>query len=171
MLVVHSKFHVIPFVNLYRFLERQELCDATFKFPCGRLYKAHKVVLRLNSEYFQALFRSNYRESLTGEVSVVDIPYQLFVDVVGYLYTGMIPASYCTTSGFESFCLMCEIANHYSSDNLQTYCERLIIARLDLCNAMSLYVWSKSVNLPNLKKVSLTFMTNNWGTCANFRRW
>ncbi|EFX66797.1 hypothetical protein DAPPUDRAFT_262598 [Daphnia pulex] len=94
--------------------------------------------LSIGFQYFQALLRSNYRESLTGEVSVVDIPYQLFVDVVGFLYTDMIPTSYCTTSGFESLCLMCEIANHYSSENLLTYCERLIIARLDLCNAMSL---------------------------------
>ncbi len=138
------------------------MCDVQFKFPCGLVYKAHKVVLCVDCPYFQALFRSSYRETLTGTITVVDIPYDIFVDVIGYLYTGMIPPRYCTPSGFDDLIVLSEIANHYASESLLTFCDRLIIPKLDLVNVVSLYDWSKSVNLPQVEKAALTFMANKF---------
>jgi hypothetical protein len=108
---VYLKFHVFPFVELYRFLVSQEFCDVTFQFAYGGIYKAHIFVLCLNNAYFQALFRSGLKETKTGIVSIPDPPYQLFVDVVHYWYTGIIPQCYCSVDGFEPLCSMCELAN------------------------------------------------------------
>jgi hypothetical protein len=108
------------------------------------------------------LFRSSFKETLTGIVDIAGIPYQMFVDVVHYMYTGIIPQSYCSAAGFESLCSMCELANRYESVNLLRYCERLIIGRLNVCNSMSLYVWSKTFNLPSLRRASMAFMGDNW---------
>ncbi len=167
MLVIHLQFQSTPFVELYRFLERQEVCDVTFKFPCGRVYKAHKVVLCLDCSYFQALFRSNCKETLTGEVPVVGIPYDTFKDAIGYLYTRMIPARYCTADGLDDLVMMCQIANQYSCDSLLTYCGRLLIPQLDLSNVVALFDWSKSVNLPHVEKAAMIFMTNNFSAMCH----
>lgn len=136
---VYPQFHVFPFVHLYRFLESQEFCDVIFQFACGGIYKDHRVVLCLDNAYFQALFRSSLKETLKGIVDIADIPYQLFVDVMHYLYTGIIPQSYCSTAGFESLGSLCELANRYESVNLLRYCERLIIGRLNVCNMPCFY--------------------------------
>jgi hypothetical protein len=117
------------------------------------------------------LFRSSFKETLTGIVDIAGIPYQMFVDVVHYMYTGIIPQSYCSAAGFESLCSMCELANRYESVNLLRYCERLIIGRLNVCNSMSLYVWSKTFNLPGCGERRWRSWATIGRTCAECRRW
>jgi hypothetical protein len=46
--------------------------------------------------------------------------------------------------------------------NLLRDFERVITDRLAVCNAMSLYFWSKTFNLPSLRRVSMIFMVANW---------
>ncbi|XP_046649078.1 uncharacterized protein LOC124340534 [Daphnia pulicaria] len=159
---VYLKFHVFPFVELYRFMMNQEFCDVTFKFACGGIYKAHTAVLCVDNAYFQGMFRSGLMETKTGIVTISDTPRDLFVDMVHYWYTGILPQHYCSAAAFESVRSMCELANRYQHVQLKRDCERLIIGRLSVLNAMSLYVWAKTYNLPSLRQAAMAFMCSHW---------
>lgn len=52
---------------------------------------AHRCVLARRSEYFRALLYGGLSESSKTEITLKDVPFEAFKDVLCYIYTGRLP--------------------------------------------------------------------------------
>ena len=73
--------------GLAEIFHTQTQCDIHFKFKNGQLFGTHVVILSAASPVISALFQSNFKDSLTGEVFIDNIDMQVFQYFLQYLYT------------------------------------------------------------------------------------
>ncbi|KAK4500017.1 hypothetical protein PRZ48_008203 [Zasmidium cellare] len=71
--------------NLENLAKDTESADYTITC-CGRHFKVHKHVLSLHSEYFARLFKSQYKESSTNCIDLVDDPLAAVKSMIEYFY-------------------------------------------------------------------------------------
>ncbi len=69
----------------------QHLCDVHFDFKDSQTVGAHVVILSAGSPVFSAMFRSEFLESQTKKVNIIDIEIEVFRQLLIYLYTGSSP--------------------------------------------------------------------------------
>ena len=58
-----------------------------------RRFFCHKVVLSLNSQYYEKMFSGSYSEHVCYSVSVTDVSGDTMAKILKYIYTGMLPPS------------------------------------------------------------------------------
>jgi hypothetical protein len=145
--------------HLYRLLQSQSLCDVTFKFVCGSVYKAHRHVLCVGNEHFQEVFRNGFQDSTNDPIDIVDVPCHLFVDMLSFQYTGALAERYCSVGGFESLFEMYTLANRYVIHDLLSYCFSRLVAQIDFENALTTYTRCQALGLQPLKVAVVAFMS------------
>jgi hypothetical protein len=69
----------------------QTLCDVHFQFKDGQSVGAHILILSAGSPVFSAMFQSGLLESKSRIVDIDDIEFDVFRQLLIYLYTGMAP--------------------------------------------------------------------------------
>ena len=67
--------------------------DVTFKFPDGEI-RAHKLILTTRVPYFEKMFASGMKESLTSEIDVPDATRKSFDTFLRFIYGGQLPQEY-----------------------------------------------------------------------------
>ena len=65
----------------------------TFKFPDGEI-RAHKVILTTRVLYFEKMFSSGFKESLTGNVNLPEDDMESFDIFLRYIYGAILPNSF-----------------------------------------------------------------------------
>jgi BTB/POZ domain len=70
----------------------------------GKVIRGHKAVLAAQSNYFATMFAANMSEA-TRDVPVVveDVPYDTFLQVMSYIYTGDVSIALHTTSTHDEY--------------------------------------------------------------------
>lgn len=112
--------------RLRHFFNDEEFSDVTFLVEDRKIY-AHKMVLSMVSNYFRTMFTSGFRESASGEVEISDVPYDAFLAVVEYIYTGGLP-NFDDTRIDSSARLgrvvdILELSNRFCLNHLKETCE------------------------------------------------
>ena len=67
--------------------------DVTFKFPDGEI-RAHKVNLTTRVPYFEKMFSSGFKESLTGNVNLPEDDKESFDIFLRFIYGAQLPNSF-----------------------------------------------------------------------------
>ena len=78
------------FVKLYI---SEANADMTFVFPDGEI-KAHKAILCTRVPYFEKMFASGMRESLTNRVDMPETDKKAFDVFLRYIYGGQLPKEF-----------------------------------------------------------------------------
>jgi len=106
--------------DLLEMFESQKDADVTFTFRDrnGNVeeFKAHKIILKARSIYFQSLFESGMIESQSNEIEINEHP-PLFKEMLKFLYTDKPPRNLKTIS-FQLLPLACK----YLITNLKNLC-------------------------------------------------
>ncbi|KAL8599588.1 hypothetical protein ACOMHN_065197 [Nucella lapillus] len=74
--------------GLERLLSSEKFSDTTI-MAGSYTFKCHKAILSAISPYFEAMYSSGMKESVTGMVKIEGIDYNVFKDILSYIYTGM----------------------------------------------------------------------------------
>ncbi|EFX85820.1 hypothetical protein DAPPUDRAFT_45560 [Daphnia pulex] len=135
----------------------QHLCDVHFDFKDSQTVGAHTVILSAGSPVFSAMFRSEFLESKTKKVNIIDIDIEVFRQLLIYLYTGSAPK----LAEENMTQLLFEAADKYNIDNLKTECTDVLLKCVNLDNAISLLIWSHFHSAAKLKEASLKFLAEN----------
>lgn len=82
-----EKFKEDLLFNLNELRESKILCDTTIRAE-GTDFAAHRCVLTAASEYFRALFTTDFKENETNVVELKSITSDAMNEVLQFMYTG-----------------------------------------------------------------------------------
>lgn len=102
-----------------------------------RTFNCHKAVLAAMSDYFDAMFRSSMRESISGHVTFPEMEPDLFEIVINFLYTGK-----ADINGENAIELLHQ-ASVLQIKSLQRLCEEFLHPHLTMDNCLK--VWKLAV--------------------------
>jgi len=142
--------------DLEGMVNNQQFSDIAFEVE-GRTVYAHKFILFARCEYFRRMFTSGYKESTEAVVSISDVPCDVFICVLTFLYTGklrdMAPEMAVDVMG---------VANLYNIDPLKRMCADIVARSLCIENVASVLQAADSFNTPQLRSTCLNFMVSNF---------
>ena len=140
-------------VDIATLLEDDIFTDVIFKVQ-DKEYKAHKAILSARSAIFKAMFNGKFTEA-KSPIELRDQSPQTFKQLLTYLYTGILPEIidnpdelYITA---DKFCL----------SRLKSYCENILIIRLNTENALRFLILADTYNAGNLKTASMCFINTH----------
>ena len=116
---------------------------------------AHKFILS-RSKYFEAMFSGQMIESSSREITICNISYKVFCEVLKYLYTDYIEGA------VENPLELLQAADLLCLDRLKKICEHNILASIDIENAATIYQASDVHNTTSLKDAALEFILANF---------
>ena len=121
----------------------------------GKPIYAHKLILS-RSTYFEAMFSGQMIESCSREITINNISYKTFWEVLKYLYTDQIEGN------ADNMLELLEASDLLCLDRLKKICEQNILASIDIENAATIYQASDLHNTLCLKDAALEFILANF---------
>mgnify|MGYP001391827995 CR=1 FL=1 len=127
-----------------------------------REFKAHKLVLRMRSPYWEALFASPMREAGADSddgLKITDTEPDVFEQLLRWMYTGEVAEGALETQDMAEHCLMG--ANRYELGGLKLLCEAKLCEGLTVENVATRLVLGEQAEADQLKECCLEFMKPN----------
>eukprot|EP01126_Amoeba_proteus_P060753 TRINITY_DN8079_c0_g1_i2.p1 TRINITY_DN8079_c0_g1~~TRINITY_DN8079_c0_g1_i2.p1 ORF type:complete len:208 (-),score=48.10 TRINITY_DN8079_c0_g1_i2:779-1402(-) len=149
------------------------LSDVTFNVD-GHLLPAHKLILRVRSEYFGNMFSSGLSESRDSVITIHDCSKPIFLQVLKFIYTGSCDINH------ENVTSILEQANLLRLERLTTMCEQFWRDNIDDENAAIILQASDHYNAYQLKTfamehifqhVEAVVQTQAWRVAFFFNYW
>lgn len=97
------------------------------------------------------MFTTNMTEKKANQVEIVDVSYEIFKEVIHYIYTEEIPM--LNELAYE----LLQAADKYELNDLKSRCEHNLIEKLSVENAVQLLILANRHNIPGLKASVLKF--------------
>jgi len=142
----------VPFEErLGQLVGSSQLSDITFNVA-GEQIPAHKLILRVRSEYFNGMFSSGLRESRNSVIDIQECTPVIFIEVLRFIYTGDCKFTEATCVG------ILEQANLLGLDRLTTMCEQYWRDTISISNAATILELSDHYNAYQLKQYALEFI-------------
>ncbi|XP_076447747.1 kelch-like protein 24 [Babylonia areolata] len=116
--------------GLEHLLNNEKFSDITITAG-EHVFKCHRVILSCVSPYFEAMFSSGMKESVTGEVKIEGINSEVFKDILAYIYSGI---DIVREDNAEE---VLKGAAVLQMDCLQRRCEEFLSRRLSVSNCIS----------------------------------
>lgn len=116
--------------GLQRLLNNEKFSDTTI-MAGNYTFKCHKAVLSAVSPYFEAMFSSGMKESVTGLVKIEGIDYEVFKDILSYIYCGFDIIKEVNAEEVMKGAAVLQI------DCLQRRCEEFLCRSLSISNCIS----------------------------------
>mmetsp|Transcript_21239 Transcript_21239/g.27128 ORF Transcript_21239/g.27128 Transcript_21239/m.27128 type:complete len:558 (+) Transcript_21239:73-1746(+) len=142
--------------------------NPTFSDVCfiveGRKAYAHRSFLAARSDHFRAMFESGMRESTEMEITLPSHPkirYEVFVALLGYIYTDSIKGV-SPDVAIELF----TAADLYRLDHLKELCEILVCDNLDDINAPILLKLADDQQDMHLRDICMKYVVRNFETIS-----
>ena len=127
-----------------------------------REFKAHKLVLRMRSPYWEALFASPMREADSDSddgIKITDTEPDVFEQLLAWMYTGELAEGALETQDMAEHCLMG--ANRYELGGLKLLCEAKLCEGLTVENVATRLVLGEQAEADQLKECCLEFIKPN----------
>ena len=137
-------------------LQSGVLADVTLTV-CHEDFRVHRSVLAARSEYFAALFTSNFKEATAPRIQIDDATARGFRAVLHYLYTDEAPP-------MEEDVLVdvMQLAHRYQIDRLYDMCVRQCRNSLHLHNAVPWCIRAHACHLEGLYDHTLRYAVKHW---------
>jgi N-acetylneuraminic acid mutarotase len=141
--------------NLRQLLNNQSLFpDITFIVEGKPIY-AHKAILAVQCDQFQAMFMSGMKESRESEVVIPNWSYSAFLSMLEFLYTGRV-IDFQPKIALD----LLGLADHYTLGGLKRLCENMLIHNVDNENVCMLFSCSHQYQALDLKKPVKCIISN-----------
>ncbi|KAG5270031.1 hypothetical protein AALO_G00187860 [Alosa alosa] len=130
------------------FLNNREMSDVTFVVE-GRMFYAHRVLLMSVSDRFRALLEPTPSSGLREHkpIPITNVTYTTFQRMMSYLYCG---GSECLRAPLSDLLELLAVANAFQVGALKRQCEMLCSDRIQLDNAVRLYLKAKTFGATEL---------------------
>jgi hypothetical protein len=137
--------------------------DVKFSFETEtetRFIHAHKIILATNSIVFANMFSIKFE---TGtNVKIEDINYEIFLEIIKYLYTG----DYAVST--QNMTDLLYAAQKYMLEAMKTELEEFIMININNVNILSVLDASKNIENPQIESMCLDLFLDN--PCYFFQR-
>ena len=159
---VHRPIHV-PEFNLGKLMEdnrrKNIFTDITLVAADKKEFKAHKLILAAQSDFFKTRFSSRWQDQKSAEssdkVELTDVPCNVMEVMLSYMYTGEVAAIEEVAISVLPF------AEEYGLEGLRKMCEQSLAESLTSDNAVDLLITANAHNALDLKKVSMDYISSN----------
>lgn len=137
----------------------QHRCDVLFQFKNGQTIGAHILILSAGSPVFAAVFQSGVLESQPRRMTITDVEFNVFHQILIYLYSGSTPQLEKEEEEFTE--LMYDAADKYNIQPLKMECIDVLLKKVDITNAISMLIWSHSRFVPKLFTFAMETLAKN----------
>ncbi|XP_058789952.1 speckle-type POZ protein-like [Phymastichus coffea] len=142
-----SNFRPMNFLSSFN---DEKFSDICFVIGDKKLY-AHKVILANRSDVFLELFEKKGTESQTNEVNVDDITYEIFQEMLRFIYYGKV-------NDIENIAEhLLEAASKYALTDLEYITAEYLIDHMTVDNLFQLLELGDRLNVSSLKQKALQF--------------
>ena len=137
----------------------------------GKEYKAHKVVLASQSQFFSSRFSERWvspkADGSSGDerVNLTDVPAVILEVMLAYMYSGKVE-----NIGSVAHQLL-PAAEEYGLVGLRQVCEEELIESLTSKTVVNMLVHAADHNGPNLKKACIEFVVHNTAAVRRSEGW
>ena len=138
----------------------------------GKEFKAHKVVLASQSQFFKTHFANRWTSSPTvlgyaagDRVEMTDVPADVMEAILSYMYTGKV-----ADIGKTAYQLL-PVAEEYGLVDLRKMCERTLANSLTNTTVISTLIHASAHNAPDLKKACMEFIVSNTAAVKQSEGW
>ena len=144
--------------------------DVTLIVADRKEFKAHKVVLASQSQFFKTRFSNRWTDPRAlghadDRVEMTDVPAVIMEAILSYMYTGKV-----TDIGKIAHRLL-PAAEEYGLVGLRKKCEKALIKLLTSTTAISMLIDAEAHNAPDLKKACMEFIVSNTATVRQSEGW
>ena len=160
--------------SLSRFMEearQNDLFTDVVLVADGKEYKAHKVVLAAQSQFFSSRFSERWvspkADGSSGDerVNLTDVPAVIMEAMLAYMYSGKIK-----DIGSVAHQLL-PVAEEYGLVRLRQLCEKELIESLTSKTVVNMLIYAVDHNAPNLKKTCIEFVVHNAPAVKHSEGW
>lgn len=136
------------------------LCVADQKF------KAHRSILAVSCNYFDAMFQGNFQESLEPVVVINDMDPEIFEIVLKYIYTNQLS----NDLGSKAKEVLAA-AHRFGLEAVVDKCEVQLCRNTNLSNFAQLLIFADSFDQKRLKETITAFVKNNLKEVIQSETW
>ena len=141
--------------NMSSLINKEEFSDIKIIVE-GKTIHAHRAILACQCERFQAMLSGTMRESTEREIHISDWPYDAYLALITYIYTGRLPLD-C-----DRMDELLGLADQYTFDSLKGLCEKILINSIEIANCCYLLKIADRYSASELKKFSLNFIMKSF---------
>ena len=128
-------------------------CDVTLLIgPQRHPIKAHRLILASNSDYFKAMFTSDFKEGTQSEIELPKMDVSVMESLVEFAYTGKTKV---TDHNIEE---MVTAANFYRMSRILKKCLEYIMVRIDHSNCIEILEFAEHISNNCLKHSAYRFI-------------
>ena len=131
----------------------------------SREFKAHKVILAVQSPVFRAMFESEMMESKSNRVEIDDIDQESMEEMLTFIYTGKAP----NVGQMASKLLL--PADKYQLDHLKVMCEEVLCRDVKVENVVDVLVLADKYSANQLKTICLKFIATHASETMQTQSW
>ncbi|XP_014227698.1 speckle-type POZ protein A-like [Trichogramma pretiosum] len=136
----------------WAFLDKK-LSDVKLRTASGKEIPAHRLILSAASPVFKAMFSHDTLENKNQSVDIIDISYEITLEMLRYVYTGIIENDKIS---FIIELLMA--ADKYAIDDLKNKCEMTLSSNLSSENVVDILKVADKCSMKKLKKTAVNFV-------------
>jgi len=133
--------------------------DAVIHCKDGSI-RVHKGVLAARSQYFKAMFATNMKEGLSGEIEVKHLEMSVCRTILEYIYSGKVEPGKISLEVFAE-------AEKIGLVNLKKECSTKLIKDLSIINCVKMIEAGDLHKDQNLKNKARQFIINNYENLSN----
>lgn len=141
-----------------RFLLNNEAFSDVVLLVEGKRIHAWRGVLCARSEFFRALFLSPLRESVEKDIELTDVPHDIFLRVIEFVYTDSLNDVNLTADSAVS---LLSAANRYMLARLKYLVEEWLVARLSDDNVYALFLAADLYEARTLRTKAVQYVAAN----------
>ena len=131
----------------------------------GKEFKAHKVVLASQSQFFKTRFASRWSGSAGDKVEMTDISASIMEAILSYMYTG-------TVTDIDKIAYqLLPVAEEYALVSLRGICEETLAKSLTISSAIDVLIHADAHNIVDLKKACMDFILSNIAPVKQSEGW
>ncbi|KAJ4789683.1 BTB/POZ and MATH domain-containing protein 2 [Rhynchospora pubera] len=142
--------------QLSHLLETGYGADVTFQVK-GETFNAHKCILAMRSQVFQAQFFGQLKEKSGTVINIEDMEAHVFKSLLHFIYSETIP-EFQEINESEKIHLAQHLlvaADRYDLNRLKVICENILYGTIDKSNVVALFSFADMHNCVHLKRACL----------------
>lgn len=136
--------------------KNESLSDVTFVVG-EKEFKLHKLMLIARSPVFAKMLTCDMLEKKTNIVEIKDMEAEVFEELLSFLYCGKMSSD----SDLVKMGALLIAADKYSIDELKKFCEKNIIANINIDTAAEILIVADLVKSENLKREAMELIFAN----------